>query len=263
LKKINEKFEFIDADFTQWNNLLSVLPFFKIDKGVIYILYRGKEIINAVHSKRGQMLDLIGAFSSPEDTARELKEREDVDAVVMLEHELASYLLAKIQAMFNPESDILDFLSAVRKGLEEEKGRRFHVWPPEFWTFSGLVLLNSLVRLFNGLPNNALCLMVIFREQEIWTSLIAEITNGVLKRITTTKVLEPFTKPLTDYHEDYHMLIDRMTQVIGHPTIGFFTDAETFLFLLRSSSPLEYIHQARRTGQIILDPLPSSIERRI
>ncbi|MFX1562299.1 MAG: hypothetical protein ACFFDP_03215 [Promethearchaeota archaeon] len=263
MKKIDDKFEFIDTDFAQWNNLLSVLPFFKIDKGVIYILYRGNEIINAVHSQHGQMLDLIGTFSSPEDTARELQEREEVDAVVMLEHDLSSYLLAKIQAMFDPESDILDFLGLVQKGLEEEKGIRFHVWPPEFWTLSGLVLLNSLVGLLNSLPNDALCLMVIFREQEIWTSLIAEINDGILKRITTTKVLEPFTTQITDYHEDYHKLIDRMTQVIGHPTIGFFTDAETFLFLLRSSSPLEYIRQAYHTGQIILDPLPSSLERRL
>jgi hypothetical protein len=113
------------------------------------------------------------------------------------------------------------------------------------------------------LPEELLILLVIFREEEIWTSLIVQMKQGHVQRVTTTKALGPLEPPITDWHRDYARILSQMKGKGQAPAIGFFTDAETFRFLLRSTTPLEFLRQARRKGQVILDPLPGRLSRRL
>ena len=194
---------------------------------------------------------------------QELHERENVDAVVMLDQDLPSYLLAKVQAMFSSDVDVLNLLEMAREAIETELGRRLHIWPPEFWTSNLLSMIHNLHRLMESLPKDLFLLLVAFQENKIWSSLIIQIQGGQLKRITTTKSLHPLDRPITDWREDYKLLLNKMKEQIGRPTIGFFIDDEALRFLFRSSQPIDFIRQARRTGQIILDPLPSQLKRRL
>jgi hypothetical protein len=263
LSFLNDKYQFFLVDVDQWQHLLSALPLFQFDRGGLYLLYHEQKITYALHTRQGRRTDFEIPFTSPALITKKLQEELDIDAVIMIDQTLAGYLLAKVQAMFSPTMDIFDFLDITRQSLEEELGQRFHVWPREFWNRSGLNLLQNIRMLLENLPKDLLGLVVIFKETEIWASLIIEIQEGKITRVTTTKALEPIDFTISDWQEDYKQITKRVEQLLGKPTIGLFTDDETFRFLLRSSQPLDYIRQARRLDQIIIDPLPSRLRTRI
>jgi hypothetical protein len=263
VRRIDEGLEFVDVDATQWTNLLTILPFFEADRGVLSVLYQGTEILGAIHSLQGDRADLKGPLTTPAAKAQQLREREEVDAVVMLEQTLPNYLLAKVQAMFKPDADILAFVERAREAAEEELGRRLHVVPREFWTYNVLTLLHNLQRLLEELPENLLAVLVVFREEEVWTSLIVQMLQGRVQRVATIKALGQLEPPVTDWHRDYTRILELMKRKGQQPSVGCFTDAETFRFLLRSTAPVDFLRQARRKGQVILDPLPGRLARRL
>ena len=263
MTNLDRDFEFLNIDATQWTNLLSTIPLFQAEKGIIYLLYQEQEIFHALHSRQGHRPDLAGPFTTPETTTQQLQEKEDVDAVIMFEQALASYLLARVQAAFRPEMDILEYLEIARTSLQEELGRRMHIWPQDYWERSGFTIVQKLRSLIAGLPPNMLGIVVIFEENKIWSSLIFELTEGRVRRLSTTKMLEPWERPITDWQKDYRLILKQLETKMERPSFGFFTDDETFRFLLRSASPLEFIRQARRMEQIIFDPIPSQLRGKL
>ena len=100
MRRLDENYEFFNVDVSQWLNLLSTLPELSSERGILYLLYHGSEIIQAFHTRQGIRSDLTGPFSSPAIAIRQLHESESVDAVIMFEQGLAVYLLAKIQVLF-------------------------------------------------------------------------------------------------------------------------------------------------------------------
>lgn len=263
MRRLGENYEFHHVDASQWFNLLSVLPQLSSKQGILYLLYQNSEISNAYHSLQGVRPDLTGPFSSPAVVVQQFQQREDVDAVIMLEQGLAIYLLAKMQGAFTAEMDIFGYLELAHENIVEEFGRRFHVWPRDFWDKGLFALLQRIRTLFDELPPDFVCVLAVFEENEIWSSLIVQRVAGQIRRITTTNELEPFEFQITEWQTDYSKLINAVAKHFVQPTLGVFTDDETLRFLLRSESPLEFIRQARRSGQIILDPIPSRIRSRI
>lgn len=263
MRRIDGELEFLDVDATQWANLLAILPLFEVDRGVLGLVYQGTEILGAFHSRQGDRSDLKGLLSTPSAKAQQLRDREEVDAVVMLEQTLPSYLLAKVQAMFKSDVDVLTLLDRTREAAAEELGRRLHIEPREFWTYNVLTLLHNLRKLLEELPEDFLALLVVFREEEVWTSLIVQMTQGRVQRVATIKALGPLEPPIADWRRDYVRILELMKRKGQQPALGFFTDAETFRFLLRSATPLEFLRQARRKSQVVLDPLPGRLSRRL
>ncbi|MFW9832128.1 MAG: hypothetical protein ACFFD8_10185, partial [Candidatus Thorarchaeota archaeon] len=141
-------------DSSQWFNLLSALPQFSSQRGILYLLYQNSEIIHAFHSLQGVRPDLTGPFSTPTIVIQQLQHREDVDAVIMLEQGLAIYLVAKMQGAFTPEMDIFQYLELAHESVEEEFGRRFHVWPKEFWRRGLFTLFQRIRMLIDELPSD-------------------------------------------------------------------------------------------------------------
>jgi hypothetical protein len=263
MRRIDEDYQFSKMTISHWFNLLSSLPQFSSERGALFLLYQGAEIIHAFHSLQGIRPDLTGPFSTPAVHVEQMQQREDVDAVFMIEQGLVVYLMAKIQAAFTPEMDILQYLELAQTGLEEEFGRRFYLWPQEFWD-KGLIRLFQRIRaVLDEFPPDYICMLTIFEENSIWASLIVQGMNGQIHRITSTKALEPYDVVIADWQSDYPKLLEVVTQKIGPPTLGFFTDDETLRFLLRSQTPLEFIRQARRTNQIIVDPIPGRIRNQL
>ena len=264
MRKISETFIFTDVDSTQYRNLLSTLPLFKAERGILTLLYSesGGKIINALHSRYGWWSDVTLQFTTPDDTARRLKEKENVDAVILLEERLAGFLLAKLQAQYTSEMDIINYLGKAQEALQEMLGRWFHVEPLEFWNQNVLTLIHRAQILLNALPNG-LSLLAVFSGDELWASLIAQKTGGKLTRISTIEVPEIQRLRISDWRTDYHQLLEQVQQRYGKPSLGLFTDSETFKFLLRSKRPRDFLRQARREEQIILNPAPSRFSLRI
>lgn len=263
MRRIDDNFRVLNVNPTHWLHLLSTLPQFIADRGILYLLYQETDIIHAVHSHQGARPDLTGPFSTPAIAAQQLQQREEVDAVIMLESRLASYLLAKMQALFTPEMDIFRYLELGKESLEEERGRRFYIWPPEFWNQGLFNLIQQMRTLLDNLPNDMLGLLVIFEENQIWSSLIFEFLEGRVHRIATLPPLSQIKISISDWQSDYPKLIEYVKEVIGRPSLGFFSDDETFRFLIRSQQPLEFLRQARKAGQIIVDPLPGRIRGQV
>jgi hypothetical protein len=232
-------------------------------RGALFLLYHEAEIIHAFHSLQGSRPDLTGPFSTPSILVQQMQQREDVDAVFMIEQGLVVYLIAKMQGAFTPEMDIFQYLELAQSSLEDEFGRRFYVWPQEFWNKGLFKLFERIYSVLDELPSNYLCVLTIFEENTIWASLIIEGVDGQIRRITSTQALEPVNITITDWQTDYTKLLEVVAEKIGPPTLGLFTDDETLRFLLRSETPLEFIRQVRRTNQIILDPVPNRIRNRL
>ncbi len=263
MRRLDENYEFLEVDPNQWFNLLSTLPQLSSKRGILFLLYQGFEIIQAFHSLQGTRPDLTGPISTPSVAIQQLHEREDVEAVIMVEQGLAVYLLAKMQAAFSPEMDILQYIELAQTSIKEELGRRYHVWPQQFMNKGLLSLFQRIRILLNEFPPNFICVLTIFEENDVWTSLIVESVDGQIRRITSVKLLEPFEFTIDEWQTDYPKLLKAIAERFAQPTLGFFTDDETFRFLLRSEAPLEFIRQARRSGQIIIDPIPGRIRSRI
>ncbi len=263
MRRLNEDYEFFNVELSHWFNLLSALPQFASDRGILFLLYEEAEIIHAFHSIQGSRPDLTGPFSTPSIVIQQLQQREDVDAVFMIEQGLVVYLIAKMQAAFKPEIDILQYLEFAQTGMEEEFGRRFYVWPKGFWEKGIFSLFHRARRLFDELPSDYIFVLTIFEENTIWASLIVQGVEGQIRRITTTKSIEPLDVAISEWQTDYPKLLEVVAQRFGSPTFGFFTDDETLRFLMRSETPLDFIRQARRTNQIIVDPIPSRIRSRL
>jgi len=263
MRRLDKNFEFTNMTTAHWLNLLSSLPQFLSERGALFLLYKGAEIIHAYHSLQGIRPDLTGPFSTPSILVQQMQQREDVDAVFMIEQGLVVYLIAKMQGAFTPEMDIFQYLELAQTSLEEEFGRRFYIWPQEFWNKSLFKLFERTRSVLDALPINYLCLFTVFEENSIWASLIIEGVNGQIHRITSTQALEPASIRISDWQTDYPKLLELVRQKIGSPTLGVFIDDETLRFLLRSETPLEFIRQARRTNQIILDPVPSRIRNQL
>ncbi len=263
MRRLDEDYEFLDVETSHWFNLLSTLPQFASDRGILFLLYQGAEIFHAFHSLQGTRPDLTGPFSTPSVVVQQMQQRQDVDAVFMVEQGLVVYLLAKMQAAFAPEMDIFQYLELAQTGLEEEVGRRFYVWPKEFWDKGLFSVFHRTRAVLDELPPDFVCVLTIFEENTIWASLIIQGASGQIRRITTTKSMEPLGFTISEWQTDYTKIVEAVAQKIGSPTLGFFTDDETLRFLLRSEAPLDFIRQARRTSQIIIDPIPSRIRSRL
>ncbi|MHA2406335.1 MAG: hypothetical protein ACXACH_06250 [Candidatus Hermodarchaeia archaeon] len=263
MRRLNENYEFVSFDTSHWFNLFSILPQFTGDRGILFLLYQGSEILQAYHSLQGSRPDLTGPFSSPPVVIQQMQQREDVDAVFMVEQGLVVYLIAKMQAAFTPEIDIIQYLELAQTSLEEEFERRFHVWPKEFWNKGLFNLFKRTRALLDELPSDYICILAVFEENTIWASLIIQGVDGQVRRITTTKALEPLGITISDWQTDYSKLLEVVAQKMGTPTLGVFTDDETLRFLMRSEAPLKFIQQARRTKQIIVEPIPSRIRNRL
>lgn len=263
MRRLNENYELFAFDTSHWFNLFSTLPQFTGDRGILFLLYHGSEISHAHHSLQGSRPDLTGPFSTPPITVQQMQQREDVDAVFMVEQGLVVYLIAKMQAAFTPEMDILQYLELAQVSMEEEFGRRFHVWPKEFWNKGLFNLFQRTRALLDELPPDYICILTVFEENTIWASLIIQGSDGQIRRITTTKALEPLGITISDWQTDYSKLLNVVAQKMGTPTLGVFTDDETLRFLMRSETPLNFIQQARRTNQIIIEPIPGRIRSRL
>lgn len=263
MSKISETFIFTDVDSTQYRNLLSALPLFRVERGILTVLYResGGKIINAFHSRYGWWSDVTLQFTTPEDTIRRLKDKENVDAVILLEERLAGLLLAKLQAGYTSEMDITNYLGMAQKTLQEMLGRWFHVEPLEFWSQNVLMLISRAQNLLKALPNG-LSLLAVFSGDELWTSLLAQKTSGKLTKISTIEVPEIQRLRISDWRTDYHQLLEQVQQRYGKPSFGLFTDSETFKFLLRSKHPSDFLQQARREEQIIINPTSARFSMR-
>lgn len=263
MRRLNENYQFSDMNASHWSNLLSTLPQFTSKRGILFLLYHEAEIIHAFHSLQGSRPDLTGPFSTPSIVVQQMQKREDVDAVFMIEQGLVVYLIAKMQAAFTPEMDIFQYLEIAQTSMEEEFGRRFYVWPKEFWNKGLVSLFHRVHRVLDELPHDFICVITVFEENTIWASLIIQAAGGQINRITTTKLLEPLGITFTDWQTEYPKLLEIVKNKFGSPTLGFFTDDETLRFLLRSETPLNFIRQARRTKQIILDPIPGRLRGKI
>jgi hypothetical protein len=263
MRRLDENYEFQNVETAHWLNLLSILPQFTSARGILFLLYQNNEIIHAFHSIQGSRPDLTGPFSSPSIVVQQMQQREGIDAVVMVEQGLVVYLLAKIQAAFTPEIDIFQYLEIAHSSLEEEFNRRFHVFPRDFREKGLFSVFNRIRKVLDELPTNFVSVITIFEEKTIWASLIVQVTDGRIQRITTTKALEPLGFTFDDWQTDYGKLLEVVARKFASPTLGFFTDDETLRFLMRSETPLEFIRQARRTNQIILDPLPNRVRNQL
>ncbi|MFX1509529.1 MAG: hypothetical protein ACFFBR_04390 [Promethearchaeota archaeon] len=263
MRRLDDNYEFQNVETTHWFNLISTLPQFTSERAILFLLYQNSEIIHAFHSTQGLRPDLTGPFSTPSIIGQQMQQRKGIDAVFMVEQGLVVYLLARMQAAFAPEMDIFQYLEIAHSSLEKEFNRRFHVFPREFWE-KGLFSLFQRIRMaLDQLPTNFVSVITIFEENTIWASLILQVTDGRIQRITTTKALEPLGFTFKDWQTDYGKLLEVVARKFGSPTLGFFTDDETLRFLMRSETPLEFIRQARRTNQIILDPLPNRIRNKL
>lgn len=263
MRRLSEDYEFSNVESSHWFNLISTLPQFAGKRGILFLLYQGAEIIHAYHSLQGSRQDLTGPFSTPGIAVQQMQQREDVDAVFMIEQGLIVYLMAKMQAAFTPEMDIFQYLELAQSAMEEEFGRRFYVWPKQFWDKGLFSLFHRIQTALGELPSDYVCVFTIFEENTIWASLIIQGFDGQIRRITTTKAIEPLGFVIDEWQTDYGKILEVVAQKIGSPTIGFFTDDETLRFLMRSEAPLEFIKQARRTNQIILDPIPNRIRSQL
>ncbi|MFX1475546.1 MAG: hypothetical protein ACFFCO_08755 [Promethearchaeota archaeon] len=255
MNNISETFIFTDVDSRQYRNLLSALPLFQGERGILTLLYRESDgkILNAIHSHYGSWSDVTLQFTTPEDTIKQLKAKENVDAVILLEERLAGFLLAKLQAEYTSKMDFINYFLRAQEAVQEKLGIWFHVEPMEFWTQNVLMLFRKAQNLLKSLPNG-LSLLAVFSGDKLWTSLLAQKTDGKLTQISTIDVTEIQGLRISDWRIDYEKLLELVQQRFGKPSLGVFTDTETFKFLLRSSRPWDFLQQARREEQIIINP---------
>jgi len=97
---------------------------------------------------------------------------------------------AGAQSRIRTDRPLMEQIIAAREPFEREWGAGIHVWPirsPRFRKLPDFALKAARALL----PKQVMAIVAVFDRDEVWTSLIVELTNAEVTLITTTDTLQP------------------------------------------------------------------------
>lgn len=248
----------IDWSLEQWNNLYNLLFHRKYSKSAIIILHKDNKAIKVIHTEQGLRADLKEQFTGIE-SLKKIYKSEKVQ-IYAIELPVIRKIFAEFQNTINFEENYAMQLFTFKDALVKELGNGIHVYPDTLHWLKELKY-EVVKKLFNILPDNALFVLTVFKENDIWTNWIIGIENGKINLITTLDALTPSI--VTNWRKEYHHLINIIEKKFNLKPIAFFMDHATFKGLINSKKKLRYFINAILKKQIISKALPLTLLKKL
>jgi hypothetical protein len=248
--------EIIDIDPDQHERFFGMLPQGGPKKHGLIVFYSENRVFHAVHTKKGP-IDGV-AFRGPEHLA-ELAEIFGADYVICLEKNAIRRVAADAQCAVLFDDPLSAQAAAVYSALKREIGSGIHIYPDPFRRIPAAPpAIMRLARRF--LLRNSLGMIVVFDDSlNVWISLILELQRGEISLISTTDFLEPLDCGDMGFDERAALMVRRLEQKRGRPTIGIFCDRAVFEHIKNHPRPVLTLLRMARLGWIRFNPFPSSL----
>lgn len=214
-----EDVSIVDIDVYQLKNFLSIFKF-KKGKPVILILYENERILKIIHTEKG-VIRGEEKFKGRE-TLKKIFTRE-IQNVIAVERGF----LKKFPSIFSEKVNYdEDFLKQIFRGweiLKEEFGKRVYIYPETLYKlkFLNYSLVSKFLKIF--IPENSVFIFILFKDREIFSSLIIGIKNRMVSLITTTENLQEKIKEKCGI-ENFRMFVTVAEQQYNMPVAGIFKD---------------------------------------
>jgi hypothetical protein len=207
----------IDLDVELIRNFLSL---FKIKKGKpsILILYENEKILKVIHTEKG-VLNIEEKFEG-EKTLKKFYTPE-LQNVLSIDRKFLKESTSLFAKKVNYEEDFLKQIFAGWEIIKNEFSRRIFIYPKTVYKFK-FINYSIVKKILNLLfPKDGVFIFILFKENEIFTSLILGIKNREIDLITTTENLEEKIKDIEGIR-DYKKIVEVAKQEYRLPVWGIF-----------------------------------------
>lgn len=250
--------EITDIDPRQYENALEAARSsgrlgFDAGAPALIVFYHENRAVHAVHSKHGPLEKLN--FRGPEKLDA-LAREHGVDRVVCLETGALRRMSADAQTRIRWEQPLWDQLLAARAALKREWGSGVHLYPDPLALVPDIPDLP--LQLFRWLlPARVSIAVVAFDGDSVWTSLLFEIDEGEVTRVSTTASLEPLDLAGMGL-EQKARAIHRAAAARRPPhTTGLYMERTAFRQLISHPRPVSCLARLVRRKWVAVTPFPN------
>ena len=248
--------QIIDIDPDQHERFFATLPRGGPKKHGLIVFYSENRVFHAVHTKTGPVEGV--AFRGPEHLA-ELAECYSADYVICLEKNALKRVTADAQCAVLFDDPLSAQAAAAYAALKREIGSGIHIYPDPFRRIPAAPpAAMRLARRF--LLKKSLAIFVVFDDSmDVRMSLILELQRGEISLISTTDFLEPLDCSGMGFDERAALMVRRLEQKRGRPTVGIFCDRAVFEHIKNHPRPVFALLKMARLGWIRFNPFPSRL----
>lgn len=255
---IGENIRIVDWSVEQWHNFYHALFHRGAPKRTIAVIHKDGVPVKFIDSRGGSRSDLLELYSgqSMDDLIRLIYKRVDADVVYAVSYPVIRTIFADFQRTVDFEDNYVKQLFTLKDAIAREIGRGILRYPAGLHWLVDLEY-RTIRKLFSAVPDDALVMLTIFGEEEIWTNWIIGIEGGTINLITTLEAVTPEFRSITDWRREYRHISDAVRKWFGVKPIAFFMDHQTFGKLVGSKRKLHFLLEALSTKKIISKALPA------
>jgi len=222
----------------------------------LFVIYEGDRALKAFHTQRGSVL---GGFRWPgPDNLEEVARREGADVVIAAHREAMARGFATYQNKLDLEGDYVGQLIEAYNAFVSRVGRDVFIYPPRKLRHVSFDVVQRGFRYV--IPSNSSLFLYIFDGDELWASLIVGVTENDIDLITTHDALEAQGVKISSWKRDRKKITSAVGNTFRKPSVGIFCQLGALARVLLERKPLPALAEARKRGDIILDPLPWRIK---
>ncbi len=256
---IGEDVKIVDWSVDQWQKLYHALFHRIAPKTTIVVIHKNGVPIKFIDSQDGSRSDLQQELYTDGQSMGELIKtihyNTGVDVVYAVSYPVIRTIFAEFQRTVDFEDDYVKQLFALKDAIALEMGEGILRYPAGLQWLANLEY-KTIRKLFRAVPDDALVMLTIFGEEEIWTNWIIGIEGGTINLITTLETVKPSVRLITDWRREHKLISNAVKKWFGVKPIAFFMDEHTFGKLLGSTSKFRFFLDALSTKKIISKAMP-------
>ncbi len=255
---IGENIKIVDWSVDQWQKVYHALFHRSAPKTTIAVIHKDGVPIKFIDSQavsRSNLQELYTDGQSMDELIKTIHCNTGVDVVYAISYPVIRTIFAEFQRTVNFEDDYVKQLFALKDAIAHEVGQGILRYPAGLQWLADLEY-KTVRKLFRAVPDDALVMLTVFGEEDIWTNWIIGVEGGTINLITTLETVKPDVRLITDWRREHKLISNAVKEWFGVKPIAFFTDESTFKKLLGSKSKFRFILDALSTKKIISKAMP-------
>jgi hypothetical protein len=187
---IGENIRIVDWSVEQWHNFYHALFHRGAPKRTIAVIHKDGVPVKFIDSRGGSRSDLLELYSgqSMDDLIRLIYKRVDADVVYAVSYPVIRTIFADFQRTVDFEDNYVKQLFTLKDAIAREIGRGILRYPAGLHWLVDLEY-RTIRKLFSAVPDDALVMLTIFGEEEIWTNWIIGIVAFFMDHQTFGKLV--------------------------------------------------------------------------
>lgn len=255
---IGENIKIVDWSVDQWQKLYHGLFHRSAPKTTIVVIHKDGVPIKFINSQARSRSDLQEFYTDGQNMDELIKTihcNTGVDVVYAISYPVIRMIFAEFQRTVDFEDDYVKQLFALKDAIAHEMGHGILRYPAGLQWLANLEY-KTIRKLFRAVPDDALVMLTVFGEEDIWTNWIIGVEGGTINLITTLETVKPDVRLITDWRREHKLISNAVKEWFGVKPIAFFMDEPTFGKLLVSKSKFRFILDALSTKKIISKAIP-------